>query len=446
MFKAFALVLALATSATAQTPVSEVLSAALVGPFDQTQGHKTYVTASSPGAFSPSTGIPAVVVHWTFWSDSCAHLADFNTCLTRDDSVVLDVSDMGGLDAENVPLESRVDLTGYRGSYTAHAFEADDRCRDPADRGFVLVEDAIAGTWSIANTRSNAAFGDRAQSLRIDPETHAIAVPDRKFTALDLPFFNPESLQDSEVIILAVVEGFGDLPGEIGPPQGRVVIATQVKACDTQETCISLPDLQLSCALYSTLIPSAGGLIPETLMPGSSGFLRLSSPRFVVSDPAIVGESTWLYAWHGQQLGAYGTGSRGTYLDPLVFSTPSPTPSPSATPGPTPTLPQVTATPGESPTPTTSPVATPSASPTMPGGSPTPSASPTGSESPSPTPLATPTATPGASVTPPTPTPTAVGATPTPVAPTATPVSTPTPSPAGTATPTPTASANLFGP
>jgi hypothetical protein len=436
MFRAFALVLALATSATAQTPVSEVLSAALVGPFDQTTGHKTYVTASSPGAFSPSTGIPAVVVHWTFWSDSCAHLADFNTCLTRDDSVVLDVSDMGGLDAENVPLESRVDLTGYRGSYTAHAFEADDRCRDPADRGFVLVEDAIAGTWSIANTRSNAAFGDRAQSLRIDPDTHAIAVPDRKFTALDLPFFNPESLQDSEVIILAVVEGFGDLPGEIGPPQGRVVIATQVRACDTQETCISLPDLQLSCALYSTLIPSAGGLIPETLMPGSSGFLRLSSPRFVVSDPAIVGDSTWLYAWHGQQLGAFGTGSRGTYLDPITFATPTPTPSatptPSLTPGATPTLPVATATPS-------------------------PAASATPGVSPSPTPEATPTtspvATPSPSLTPgdTTPTPSASpGATQTPSQATPTPVATPPPTPTGTSTPvattTPAPTSTIFGP
>jgi len=432
-FKSFALVLVLATSATAQTPVSEVLSAALVGPFDQTQGHKTYVTASSPGAFSPSTGIPAVVVHWTFWSDSCQHLADFNTCLTRDDSVVLDVSDMGGIDAENVPLESRVDLTGYRGSYTAHAFEADDRCRDPADRGFVLVEDAIAGTWSIANTRSNAAFGDRAQSLRIDPETHAIAVPDRKFTALDLPFFNPESLNDSEVIILAVVEGFGDLPGEIGPPQGRVVIATQVKACDTQETCISLPDLQLSCALYSTLVPSPGGLIPETLMPGSSGFLRLSSPRFVVSDPAIVGDSTWLYAWHGQQLGAYGTGSRGTYLDPITFATPTPTPSatptPSLTPGATPTLPVATATPspaasatpGVSPTPelTATPSLTATPGPTTSG---TPIASPTPSQS-VPTPSSSPSATPTATASP-----------------VSTATSTPTPSP----TPGPTGT--VFGP
>src|SRR5678816_1396283 len=84
--------LALVSTAQAQTPVSEVLSAALVGPFDETIGRRSYITVHSPGAFSPSTQLPQIVTHWTFWSDTCLHLADFQACLTKDDSLVVDLS------------------------------------------------------------------------------------------------------------------------------------------------------------------------------------------------------------------------------------------------------------------------------------------------------------------------------------------------------------------
>src|SRR5262245_28794321 len=224
--RALAGALILAAPAFAQTPVSEVNSAALVGPFDQTPGHVSFVTAHAPGAFSPVTGLPQILVHWTFWSDSCAHLADFETCLTLNDSVVLDLSDMGGIGAGNERLASRFDLSGYRGLFTAHAFQADERCREPADLGFLLVDEAINGSWTIANTDTNAAFGDRTQSLDRGTEGF-IVVPDERFEAIDLPFLNPDSLTDSEVILLTVVEQFGDFPGEIGPPQGRVVIAAR---------------------------------------------------------------------------------------------------------------------------------------------------------------------------------------------------------------------------
>jgi hypothetical protein len=425
---ALGLWLALVGTAAAQTPVSEVLSAALVGPFDQTEGHRTYLTVHSPGAFSESTGLPQIVAHWTFWSDTCLHLADFQTCLTKDDSVVIDPSDMGAIGMDNERLDSRFDLTGYRGLYTVHAFQADARCRDAGDLGYMLVPEAINGTWSIANTRTNAAFGDRAQSLNVrlgggGEELTKIVVPDERFEALDIPFFQPDTLQNSELILLTIVENFGDFPGEIGPPQGRVVIGARARTCDTQEVCLSLPDVQISCALFSSLIPGPGALIPETAMPASSGFFRLTSPRFVVEDPAIVGDDVWIYAWHGQQLGPYGTGARGTYLDPIQFATPTPTPSPtptaSATPEGTPTL--ATSTPGGSPTPGTSPTpevtATPGASAT-PGGSPTPSPTPGGSPTPS---GGDQTATPGATAT----------ASPTPGG-------SPTPSPAATPTPSAT--------
>lgn len=398
----------------AQTPVSELNTAALLGPFDETPGHQTFITAHCPGCVSPT--VPQVLVHWTFWSDSCDHLADFETCLTLNDSVVLDVANMGGIDADNVELASRFNLSGYRGSWTAHAFETDARCRDPADTGFVLVDHALNGTWSIANTQTHAAFGDRAQGLSTDGRGF-IVVPDEAFEFLDFPFFQPDSLQDSSLILLSIIEELGDFPNEAGPAQGVVEVEARARACDNQEACLSLPDVTIGCALFSTLIPSRGGIIPETLMPGSGGFLRLSSPRFVnVEDPVVVGGRTWIYGWHGEQLGPYGTQSRGTYGNPVAE--PSATPTSSSTPSATPTLPQATPsttpeaslTPSLSPTPGGSgspPTSTPSASPTATQAAPTPS--PTGAATPtaSPTPVLTLTPAPTGSPAPsPTPSPT----------------------------------------
>ena len=386
---------------SAQTPVNEIPSAALVGPFDMVGDHQTYVTLHGPGAFSPSTGLPQVIVHWTFWSEDCAHLADFETCLTLNDSVVIDPSDMGGINADNSRLASRFDLSGYRGLWSAHAFETDSRCREPSDLGFRLVDMSIDGSWTIADKRTGAACGDRAQGLNTGP-SGAIDVPDETFEAFDLSFFQPDTLTSSEVILFTVVEGFGDFPNEVGPPQNRIVIGARSRVYDNEEAALSLPDVTLSCALFGSLIPSPGGLIPETLMPASSGIYRLSSPRFVENDTPITGDMIWLSGVHCQQVGPFGTGARGTYLNPIDIAptpTASPSPVPSHTPAPTPTLPQATSTPG--PTPSASPAAT--------------EAAPT----PSPTGVATPTTTPGPTTTPtgsPTPAPTQLGATPAPTA------------------------------
>src|SRR5262252_3650289 len=95
--RALLLLVALTATASAQTPVRDLTSASLVGPFDQTIDHQTFIQAHAPGAFSPASQLPQVLVHWTFWSESCLHLADFETCLTKDDSIVIDVSDMGGI-------------------------------------------------------------------------------------------------------------------------------------------------------------------------------------------------------------------------------------------------------------------------------------------------------------------------------------------------------------
>ena len=200
---AIALLFLAATAHAQTTPVTEVNTAALTGPFDQSPGRVTYLTISSPGAFSPSSRLPQVLVHLTFWSDACQHLADLEICLTKDDSAVLDLSDLMSIALDNERLDSSFDLSGYRGMWTAHAFESDERCRDPGDLGYRLVPRSIAGTWSIADLASNGAFGDRATGLEVD-EAGDIAVPDERFEAVDVSFFAPDTLAASTLAVWTV--------------------------------------------------------------------------------------------------------------------------------------------------------------------------------------------------------------------------------------------------
>jgi hypothetical protein len=360
-----------ASVASAQTtPVTEVNTAALTGPFDMSPGRITYLTIHAPGAFSPSSGLPQVLVHVTFWSEACAHLADLEVCLTKDDSVVLDLRNLHSVGLDNQQLSSSFDLTGQRGAWTAHAFESDARCRDPGDLGYRLVPESITGTWSIADVATHGAFGDRAQGLEVDAAGD-IAVPDERFEALDVSFLAPDSLSASTLAVWTVLERGGDLPHEIGPV--RVPIAARASTFDNEEVRLSLPDVVVGCALFSSLIPGVGNVIPEFAMPASSGFLRLSSPRFV-EDTTIVGGDVWIYAHHGEMLGPFGTGNRASYVNPISLA---PTPTPSA-----------------SPTPVQTPVGTPTLATATPGVSPTPSGTPGASATPEVT------ATPGASATP----------------------------------------------
>jgi hypothetical protein len=338
----------------AQTPLNEVNAAALVGPFDQTPGHQTFLTAAAPGGVSPG-GVTAVVTHWTFWSETCDQLADFNVCLTLEDSIVIDPSDMGAVDGTNQAVGPRIDLTGNRGLFTVHAFAASERCLDPRDEGFALVAGALNGTWTIANTETNAAYGDRAQALEVS--RGRIVVPASTFSALDISYFNPADLQASVVVLLNVAEENGALPGEIGPSSPRITATAE--AFDVQEVATSLPNVTIGCALFSSVIPGRGSLIPDSVSIASSGFLRLA---------ASLADDQWIYGWHVQQLGPFGTGARVVYLDEAAEPPPPPPPPPPP-----------------SPTPTVQPTATPTPRPVSPPPPPPPPPTPTPTAQPQPT-------------------------------------------------------------
>src|SRR5512147_2839164 len=59
---------------------------ALVMPFDVTDGRASFELVSRIGGESQDP----LATHWSFWSESCDHLADVFICLTPRDTVVVD--------------------------------------------------------------------------------------------------------------------------------------------------------------------------------------------------------------------------------------------------------------------------------------------------------------------------------------------------------------------
>jgi hypothetical protein len=386
---------------------------ALLMPFDATEGHTSFLLVSNiAGTSSENPG--AVITHWAFWSDSCAHLVDVNLCLTLNDTVVVDPRNVQGMDADNAPVGPAADLSGNRGFVTVTAYETDADCADPSD---TLVRSAIVGSATLAITESNAAYGFNAVGLFTDPTGTFVDLPDFLLSPdggtgyLALQAINPETLTDSQVILIGVAEETGDLPGEVGPIGGTVTASSAYY--DTLEVPTSLPDVTFTCAEFGSLIPGAeGGLIPDFVSLISSGVFRLTDIR-VGNTP--VGIDTFVYGFIGQSLEGFGAGFSAKYEvgeDEVV-----PTGTPSQPPTPTPTV-AATATPTPAPTASGSPGATPTptpgaATPTPTGGAtstptPAPTATPGPGETPTPTPIPgeTPSPTPEPTTAPPTPTPT----------------------------------------
>ena len=96
--------------------------------------------------------IAGVTTHWSYWSENCDHLADVYVCLTLNDTVVVNPSEISAIDAGNNPIGPQIDLSGKQGFVVVTAYATDEICSDSSVRGDVLVDDAIVGTYTIANT------------------------------------------------------------------------------------------------------------------------------------------------------------------------------------------------------------------------------------------------------------------------------------------------------
>src|SRR5262245_42954760 len=81
---------------------------ALVMPYDAETGHQSFFVVSNLAGISPTSDpdrfIPAVTTHWAYWSEDCKHLADVFVCLTLNDTIVVDPTDVRSIDSTNNPF------------------------------------------------------------------------------------------------------------------------------------------------------------------------------------------------------------------------------------------------------------------------------------------------------------------------------------------------------
>ena len=307
------LLIALALCGIAARPAYALVTPAnaLVSPFDSTDGHVTFLLINNVG--------PKVTAHLTFFSDDCTHLANFSACLTHNDTLVADTTHLQATNEKNEPTGAIIDLSGKRGTVVITAFSTNDDC-NAADGHASLVDSALIGSFTLANTRNGSAFGSNMIGLHTDSDRDATALPTlASIDELDIPTFNPASLDDSEIILLALQQSKGGFGSEVGPLGRPNALRATLSFTDTSEVRTSLPDVEFDCALFSSALP--GGLIPDTVTVDSSGYLRLSD--FAITTPvATVAEGTdepddletFVYAWHGMAIGSYGVLQAGSYI------------------------------------------------------------------------------------------------------------------------------------
>jgi hypothetical protein len=306
----------------------------LLMPFDVTAGRSSFEIVSRIGGDDGNR----IATHWSFWSESCDHLADVFICLTARDTVVVDPTALQGQiqsGQTNVNTGPIINLTGEKGFITVTAFDADTNSQtcDVQDPTTPSGTASLVGSWVVANTATAAAFGNNAIGL-----TDPAALPDAStfFPAdgtagLFLQTFNPLSLEDSEIFFVGVqVEGGNAsfATAEVGPIQNRLsngaAMCCNAQYYDNLESFISLPDVCLSCAYTAKIAENAPlaaielpALIPASIPAGTSGFVRLTNCLVQGADGIVPIEEAdleeFLFAFHGMAVGPFGTSALGRY-------------------------------------------------------------------------------------------------------------------------------------
>jgi hypothetical protein len=293
---------------------------ALVMPFDVSDNRESYLTVSNLNGTSKIPGGGenlGVTTHWAFWSESCDHLADVFICLTLNDTVVVDPRDTGAVDVGNQRIGPDIDLSGEKGLVVVTAYQTDEICSDASVLGDIPVDDAIVGSFTLADTSIPVSYGNDAIGLGLDASGSFTQLPAIDANAIDIQLFNPDMLSDSEIILLSLAEQSGNgstADVEVGP--NAATISAGVTIYDTLEIGTSLPDTRIKCATFTTAKPGEeGSLIPGSITVTSSGFVRISG-----FSPSIGGDTgRFIYGIHGQTLDRFGASANGKYSLELVF-------------------------------------------------------------------------------------------------------------------------------
>lgn len=300
--------------AWAQPAVTVEPAAVLVMPFDVTPGRVSFQQVSRAGT---EPGGAALRTHWVYYAEDCRHLADVFIALTPDDSVVVDPTRLQGevqsLDPPaNVPVGPPVDLSGERGLVFVTARGPDG-----------LPSEHLVGGWTIANLETSASFGSDAIGLSGDGQLPGPAL--RAGGRLTIQTFNPETLSDSLVVVFGVQvseTGIGPLP-HASAALGGGRVCCDARFVDQLEIAMSLPSYCFGCAGFASIgavgpasaLPS---LVPATTSVASAGMVQLVGCKSAAADGSVapVGEgegAQFLFAFHGQAVGPFGTVVSGKY-------------------------------------------------------------------------------------------------------------------------------------
>lgn len=301
----------------------------LVMPFDATANRQSFFVVSNISGISPTADpdrfVPAVSTHWSYWSDDCRHLVDVYACLTLNDTVVVDPTNIQTIDAGNNPMGPMADLSGQRGFVVVTAYSTGEVCADASYENYLPIDDAIVGSYTLADTASGASIGSDAIGLGLntsDPGCPEDAreryfghdchtnLPDIETDAIDIQTFSPGSLDLSAVVLLNLQEHSGSghtRAVEVGP--AVTPITFDATYYDNVEAATSLPDVSVGCAEFTTLLPGAGGIIPGSIPGLSSGIVRLGNPSAQLGGAS----RRFVYAVYGQAIGQFGAGSNGKY-------------------------------------------------------------------------------------------------------------------------------------
>lgn len=270
-------------------------AAELVMPFDvESDQSETFLVVSNTAGTSP--GVQAVTTHWRFWSDTCDELADFSVCLTLNDTVVIDPRDMQTILMDNTRAGPVIDLSGNSGVVTVVAYTTNDACDTFLRPGAEIRDNAIVGSFTVANTDANFAFGSDALGLGVVGGRVVVPPPaGQSVSRYDIQIFNPNTLDVSEVFFTRLQQqASGPVIPKAAPPAR---FATTY--IDNLEIPTSLPDTVVGCVKVTSVQP---GLIPDTVSINSAGLIRLTP----VSG---IGANDYLWGAVGEAIGPFGVGA-----------------------------------------------------------------------------------------------------------------------------------------
>jgi hypothetical protein len=273
--------------------------AELIMPFDATEGKATFLLVSNINGTSTFGGAQ-VTTHWTFWSETCDELANFSICLTLNDTVVVDPTNARSQGPNNEDQGPIINLTGKRGLVTVTAYETNSTCGDFSQTGQVLVDDALVGTFTFADTEVGYAFGNDAFALGLNFLGTAVELPEAALVnSFNIQVFDPTSVEASVVVLSHLRE---QSAGQVEPNPANIRFGTTFY--DINEIPTSLPDQTAGCVKFTTISSegTTAGLIPPTVDVTTSGVIRL--------DPISgFGSTDYLYGIVGQAVGPFGASS-----------------------------------------------------------------------------------------------------------------------------------------